>query len=122
MFMILMGSVIYNYHILFRVIWHAAYYLPEERYCCSRRISRTTIPFRGIFPPPKEREISTLTSVEDNINRIMKYIKQNRKLVANIRQPRLQISLTSSVAKWLGHWLRVWEARVRFPAESSQRF
>ena len=30
--------------------------------------------------------------------------------------------LTSSVAEWLERSLRVWEARVRFPAESSQRF
>ena len=30
--------------------------------------------------------------------------------------------MTSSVAEWLGRSFRVWEARVRFPAEASQRF
>ena len=30
--------------------------------------------------------------------------------------------VTSSVAEWLERSVRVWEARVRFPAESNQRF
>ena len=32
------------------------------------------------------------------------------------------VGVTSSVAEWLERSLRVWEARVRFPAESSQIF